>query len=102
MTSNDKILTVTCPEVSITHDEKDAGLEVTIELPGVDKKHIDLTVSKSGFCVSASREDLKYEGCFQLAHEVKSDEAKAKFDNGLLLVTVPFLEPLCGKKIAID
>jgi HSP20 family molecular chaperone IbpA len=100
MTSN-TVLAITCPEVSITHDEKDEGLEVTVELPGVSKDKVDLTVSKTGFCVSASREDLRYEGCFQFAHEVDSDRTKAKFENGLLSLDVPFLVPLRGKKIAI-
>lgn len=100
MTSN-TVLAITCPEVSINHDEKDEGLEVTVELPGVSKDKVDLTVSKTGFCVSASREDLRYEGCFQFAHEVDSDRTKAKFENGLLSLVVPFLVPLRGKKIAI-
>jgi len=102
MAKNNKILTITCPEVSVVHDEKDEGLEITVELPGVSKKDVDLNVSKQGFCVSANREDMRYEGCFQFAHEVDSDKTKAKFENGLLLMTVPFVEALCGKKIAIE
>ena len=102
MASNKKVLTVACPEVSVVHDDTDEGLEITVELPGVGKESVDLTVSKEGFCVTASREDLRYEGCFRFAHEVNSDEAKAKFDNGLLVIRVPFLEPLCGKKVAIE
>ncbi len=102
MAKNTSVLTVTCPEVSVVHDDKDEGLAVTVELPGVSKEDIDLTVSKGGFCVTASREDLRYEGCFQFGHEVDSAEARAKFDNGLLLVTVPFLEPLCGRRVAIE
>lgn len=102
MTNNHTVLTVTCPEVSVVHDDKDEGLEVTVELPGVSKENVDLTVSKGGFCITASREDLRYEGCFQFAHEVNSDATKAKFENGLLLMTVPFMEPLCGKKIFIE
>lgn len=100
--SNNTILTITCPEVSVAHDANDEGLEVTVELPGVNKNDVQLTVSKGGFCVEASRDDVRYEGCFQFAHEVDSDGASAKFDNGLLKIAVPFLEPLCGKKIAID
>lgn len=102
MTNNSKIFTITCPDVSVVHDENDEGLEVTVELPGVSKEKVDLTVSKTGFCVSASREDMRYEGCFQFAHDVDSNKTKAKFENGLLLLTVPFLEPLCGKKISIE
>lgn len=94
-------LTVTCPDVAIVHAANEEGLEVTVELPGVNKEDIDLTVSKNGFCISASRADLKYDGCFQFLHEIKNEEATAKFDNGLLLLTAPFLEPLRGKKITV-
>ena len=97
-----KILTITCPEVSVTHDKKNAGLDVTVELPGVNKEDIDLTVTSGGFCIAASREDERYEGCFQFGHEVNSDKAKAKFANGSLFFNVPFRQPLCGKKIDIE
>ena len=102
MTNSKRVMMVTCPEVSVVHDERDEGLEVTVDLPGVSKENVELTVSKGGFCVTASRDDLRYEGCFQFGHAVNGDEAQAKFDNGLLLLKVPFLEPLCGKRIAIE
>lgn len=97
-----KVLTVNCPEVSVVHDERDAGLSVTVELPGVGKEAIDLTVSTVGFCISATRDDLRYEGCFQFGHEVDGDATKAKFADGLLSFHVPFRVPLCGKKIDIE
>ncbi len=100
--THDQVLTIACPEVSVVHDDQDAGLTITVELPGVSKEHIDLTLSKTGFCVEASRADLRYQGCFQFAHECDSEGAKAKFANGLLTIAVPFAEPLCGKKIVIE
>jgi len=91
-----------CPEVSISHDEKDEGLVVEVELPGVKKEEIKLTISSKAFCVSADREDIKYEGCYQFAHEVDKEKAKAKFENGLLKFGVPFREPLKGTKVEIE
>jgi HSP20 family molecular chaperone IbpA len=101
MNNIESALTSACPDVSVVHDEKDEGLDVRVELPGVSKDNVELTVSKNGFCLTAGRDDLRYEGCFQFAHDVNQDAAKAIFENGLLSFNVPFAVPLRGKKIAI-
>lgn len=90
------------PNVTINHDEKDEGLIVEAELPGAKKDAIDLTLGMNGFCVSAEREDMRYEGCFRFAHEVEKDQGKAKFENGLLKIRIPFKELLRGKRIEIE
>lgn len=91
-----------CPDIFVNHDSKDEGLVIEASLPGVTRDDISLTVGNSSFCVSGERDDVKYDGCFQLAHEVNSKKAKAKFENGLLKVNIPFKEPLHGIKIKID
>lgn len=96
------VLTIICPEVSVSHDKDNAGLDVRVELPGVSKEDIDLTVTSVGFCIAASNANARYEGCFQFGHEVNNDEAKAKFANDSLFFNVPFREPMCGRKIAIE
>ena len=91
----------TSPEVVITHNDDDTGLVITASLPGVEKKDIELNVGSQNFCISGEREDLRYEGCYQLVHDVVADNTDAEFKNGLLTVKVPFKEPLCGRKIEI-
>jgi HSP20 family molecular chaperone IbpA len=36
-----------------------------------------------------------------LAHRVKAEEAKAKFEAGLMTIQVPFEDPMRGHKVAI-
>lgn len=55
-----------------------------------------------GLCIRAEKEDLRYEGCYILAHPVKPEEAKAKFENGLLRVQVPFKESIKGTEVPIE
>lgn len=43
-----------------------------------------------GFCIRAEGEDKIYHGCVTLGHEGVPKKAKAKFDNGLLKIGVPF------------
>jgi HSP20 family protein len=92
--------TVVTPEVCIDHDDKSYYIEV--ELPGVAKEHVDLSIGEQSICVEAARDDVVYLGCFNLAHTVDENKAKAKFENGLLKIEVPLKAPIKGKRIAIE
>jgi HSP20 family molecular chaperone IbpA len=59
-------------------------------------------VGDKGFCIKAEAEDFRYENCYMLAHEVKREATKAKFDSGLLKITVPFKDTLHGHKVTIE
>jgi HSP20 family protein len=96
----EETITVVTPEVCVDHD--DESYYITIELPGVAKGHVDLSVGEQSVCVEAMREDIAYLGCFSLAHSVDESKAKATFDNGLLKLTVPLKAPIKGKRIEIE
>jgi HSP20 family protein len=91
---------VVTPEVSIDHDDK--MFYVDVELPGVAKGHVDLSVGEQSICVEATREDVVFLGCFSLAHSVDENQAKAKFENGLLRIQIPLKTPLRSKLIKIE
>ena len=91
---------VVSPEVCIDHDDK--SYYIDIELPGVDKEHVDLSVGEQSLCVEAARDDVIYLGCLSLAHTVDETKAKAKFENGLLKVQIPLKAPIKGKRIKIE
>jgi HSP20 family protein len=77
------------PNVYFSHDDQGGRLKIEVELPGVDRKDINLDMRKDSFCVSAPRGDTEYSGCFILAHEVQPDKTEAKFESGLLRVFAP-------------
>ncbi|MGQ9857490.1 MAG: Hsp20/alpha crystallin family protein [Thermodesulfobacteriota bacterium] len=93
---------VVVPMVNITHNEDDSGFLIEVDLAGASKESVDLDMGTGGFCVKAAAEGMRYESCFLLAHEVKPEEAKAKFESGLLTVRVPFKESLHGHKVPIQ
>ncbi len=99
-TEQEESTTVVTPDVGIDHDDKTYYIE--IELPGVDKEHVDLSVGTQSVCVEAARDDIVYLGCFSLAHPVDELLAKAKYDNGLLRLEVPLKAPIKGKRIKIE
>jgi HSP20 family molecular chaperone IbpA len=93
---------VVVPMINVNHNGDDTGLEVRVDLAGASKESVDLDVGDKGFCIKAEAEDFRYENCYMLAHEVMGEGAKAKFDSGLLKITVPFKDALHGHKVSIE
>ena len=90
------------PLIGIAHNEEDSGFHIEVDLAGAPKESVALDMGKSGFCVNAEGEDFKYESCYTFAHEVKPQDATAKFESGLLVIDVPFEETTRGHKITIE
>lgn len=93
---------VVAPMININHNGDDTGLEIRVDMAGASKESVDLDVGDKGFCIKAEAEDFRYENCYMLAHEVKGEQAMAKFDSGLLKITVPFKDTLHGHKVTIQ
>ena len=93
---------VIAPRIDVTHNENNSGLHISVNLAGAPKETVELEMGQEGFCVKAEADDFRYETCFMLAHRVKSQEAKAKLDSGLLNIEVPFEEMMRGHKINIE
>ncbi len=97
----DTVAAVT-PDIWIDHNDKTYFID--IQLPGVKKEHIDLSVGEQSICIQAARTDepIVYLGCFSLAHQVDEEKAKAKFENWVLRVEIPLKAPLTVKRIPIE
>ena len=93
---------VIVPRIDVAHNEKDTGLKISVNLAGAPKEGVELEMGKEGFCIKAEAERFKYETCFMLAHRVKQQEAKARFESGLLNIDVPFDETMHGYKVSIE
>lgn len=84
METKERITPCTC----FSH-QGDGRLQIEVQLPGVDKKDISLTMRPSSFCVSGKKDNTEYAGCFELSHEVESKKAEAKYENGILKIFAP-------------
>lgn len=93
---------VVTPMINVNHNDSDTGLEIRVDLAGASKDSVELDFGDKGFCVKADADDFKYENCYFVGHEVKPEDAKARFDSGLLRITVPFKDTLCGHKVTIQ
>jgi HSP20 family molecular chaperone IbpA len=92
---------VLVPMTNIIHDDEDNGFRIDVDLAGALKDSVELDMGGGGFCVKAQGDAFRYDSCFMLAHEVKPDEAMAKFDSGLLTIHVPFRGSVRGHRVAV-
>ena len=106
-------LSIREPMADIAQTNKD--IIAKIEIPGVDKKDIQLSVTKNAISVKAQRKheaEIKKEGyykqersyssfqrSFTLPTEVKANQAQADYKDGILTITVPKLKALPHKEM---
>jgi HSP20 family protein len=97
--------------------ETDEALEVKASLPGVNPEDVEVTVSNGVLSIKAAHEEKTEEkkkdfyrreiryGSFHralsLPVSVDADKADAKFDNGILLLTLPKAEAVRPKQIKV-
>ncbi|MEE9532767.1 MAG: hypothetical protein V3W52_17445 [Syntrophobacteria bacterium] len=93
---------VIIPTINTNHNEDDTGLRISVNLAGASKDTVELDMGKEGLCVKAEGEDFRYDLCFMLAHRVKAEEARAKFEEGLMTIDVPFEETMSGHKVTVE
>ena len=82
-------------------EDRNGEIAVTLDMPGIQKKDIELTVDKHMIKVKATTEDRDYSFNKDMSMELNPDKVKANFNNGVLDVTIQKAEESKGKKIAI-
>ncbi len=90
---------------SIDVKESDKDISITAELPGIDDKDIDVSLTRDSLTIKGEKKEEKEEkgkdyyrmersfGSFSrtipLPSEIDTDKVKAEFKKGLLTVTLP-------------
>ena len=107
------------PTIKIDVSENDKAYTVKAELPGVKKEDITLDVEGNQVSLSAEvrreKEEKKGEAVvhseryygrqfrsFTLGHEIDRKATKAKFENGVLEITLPKTDGVSTPPIAIE
>lgn len=104
------------PRLDVTETEK--NVEVKAELPGMERKDIDITLDRGLLVIKGEKREEKEEkdryyhrverryGTFcrsvQLPAEVKEEKIEATFKDGVLTVTLPKIESEIKKVTHID
>ena len=93
----------TVPKVDVSETDKE--IQVVAELPGLKQEDVDLSLDDDVLTIRGERQDSReekekqyhltersyglFERSFQLPDSVDRDRISAKFENGLLTVTLP-------------
>lgn len=104
------------PKVDVI--ERDDEILVKAELPGVDKKDLDISVTKNTVTIKGktSHEDKEEKGDYYrcemsrgeysrtmaLPSDVNEDKAKAKFKDGILELTIPKTEKSKRQTVKVE
>ena len=94
---------------SMRHDKPDIGdwedkngeITLTIDMPGVEKKDIELNVDTFRVSVKAETVDRDYSFEKRFETMLNPNKVTAKFNNGVLDIKIQKDKSLDGKKIAI-
>ena len=96
-------LTKISPKVCAMPDDRHENLYIEVELPGVDRENIFLTMHADSFMIKAKKENMEYSGSYTVCCPIEYEKAKAKYKNGLLTINVPYKKPVMkGKSISIE
>jgi HSP20 family protein len=76
----------------MTVDEVDDNYKFSIELPGFNKKEINISVKNGSLGVTAERGEKKRSRTVTLPSDANEDKISASLKNGVLSITIPKIE----------
>ena len=83
-------------------EDRDESIVLSADLPGIEKKDIELKIDSHSIAFSAETEERNYDFGQSFDFELNQDEVKATFNNGVLDVVVKKAEGTQGKTIEIE
>ena len=103
--------------LSVDVEDRGQDFRVTVDLPGFSKEDVNIEVGEASLLIHAKKSQeeeekqknyVRHERMAQtfyrrldLPEKVKSDDAKASLNNGILEIVLPKKEPKETKKLAI-
>jgi HSP20 family protein len=105
---------------SVNVEETKDELVLTAELPGLNEDNVSIELENNVLCISGEKTEARTEGheerryhlwerrygsfqrSFTLPGTVKADDIRARFDKGVLRITMPKVPEAKGRKIEIQ
>ena len=80
----------------MSYEDREKDIVFTIDMPGVEKKDIDITVLEHSILVKSESNGRKYNYARKFKPSVDENSATATFKNGVLDISIKKIE---GKEI---
>lgn len=98
---------------------RDDAFAISVELPGVKRENIDISISGNEVSINAEATEIKeqgekvrqlygerrygkYQRTIVLPHEVDQNQCQAKYNDGVLELVLPFNQNVLPKKIQVS
>ena len=97
---------------------KDNNMHLRAEIPGVDPKDVDISLKDGHLCVTGERKRAnsgegacycfdemsygKFTRCFSVPRDAEAEKIRAKYEHGMLDITVPLSASVGERKIPIE
>mgnify|MGYP000335998764 CR=1 FL=1 len=98
---------------------RDDAFAITVELPGIKRENIDISISGNEVSINAEATEIKeqgekvrqlygerrygkYQRTIVLPHEVDQNQCQAKYNDGVLELVLPFNQNVLPKKIQVS
>lgn len=115
------------PRVDVSEDEK--GIYFDLEIPGIRKEDVKISLNEENVllikgekkfpgdsaekeeessesedrrCCRSERAFGRFARSFQLPKDIDGDKVEAKYQNGVLALSIPKLEPVKPKEVSIE
>ena len=82
------------PVICAYPDDNYENFLIEVVLPGVEKKDISFKFTEDSFYIAASKKGVQYLDSYAICCPVNPEKAVAKYSNGVLKVTIPYLNSL--------
>lgn len=80
------------PFTSSLIDEKNNEVNITAEMPGINKEDIELNATENEVIIKADSNARRYNKFLKVPRPVDPDSASAKYNNGVLELTIKLKE----------
>ncbi len=81
------------PFSQVIYDKDSKTWTVEVELPGMDKKDVDIKVVDSNLVVLAKNDEREFSVRYYLGKDIDKDSIEASMENGLLIIKAKLLTP---------
>ena len=89
-------------EGTMSYEDREKDIVFTIDMPGVEKKDIDITVLEHSILVKSESNGRKYNYARKFKPSVDENSATATFKNGVLDISIKKIESKeIGKQVKI-
>lgn len=82
--------------------EEDGAIRISAEIPGVSPEAVKVSVENSVLSIEGQKAGFTFKRAFTIPSTVDAEGIKAKYEHGVLMVSLPKAEKAKARQIAVE